>query len=152
MAKGILAVEPLSRNDIAILAQLFEISFDYYINNHSTHSPFFNDYLKHLRTLVGLGFTAVLVDRSLLCIYEHYLERFMGQKEGDFRERKHAKTLIAQSVAEMVATSTISFSALQFPRYYDEFSTALHYTVAKIPELFGEKKKVQYILARLAVK
>ena len=54
MAKGILAVQPLSRNDISILANLFELSFDYYIAHDSS---FFPDYLKSLRTVVGLGFT-----------------------------------------------------------------------------------------------
>ena len=149
MAKSILAVEPLSRNDIPILANLFEVSFDYYINNNS---PFFIDYLCSLRTLVGLGFTAVLADRTLLCIYQHYLERFIAHDEGNFRVSQHAKILIAQSVAEMVVTATVSFSALKNPRYYEDFRVALHYTLAKIPELFDEQGKAQSILTRLSAR
>jgi len=59
MANRILTGEPFSRNDVSKLAQLFEQSFDYYIS-HNT--PFFSDYLNALRTVVGLGFTASLVD------------------------------------------------------------------------------------------
>ena len=149
MAHRILAVEPLSRNDIPILAHLFEVSFDYYLG---TNSPFFIDYLKHLRMLAGLGFTAVLVDRDLLLTYQHYLDRFMVHNEGDFRASQNAKTLIAQSAAEMVVTAAISFSALNCPRYYQDFIVALHHTIATIPERGEEQRNAQSILARLAVK
>jgi hypothetical protein len=149
MAKGILAVPPLSRNDISILAHLFEVSFDYYIHNNS---PFFLDYLQALRTVVGLGFTAVLVDRQLLCIYQRYLELFLAQEEGNFKERKEGKTLIAQSVAEMASTAVISFSILKFPHYYEDFLLALHYTMAKIPELIDENNEAERILSYFIVK
>ena len=60
------------------------------------HSPFFSDYLRALRTVVGLDYTAVLADRSLLSIYQWYLNHFFQHKEGDFREAQSAKTHIAQ--------------------------------------------------------
>lgn len=82
MANIRLTVQPLSRNDISIMTSLLEQSFDYYLN---LYSPFFSDYLRALRTVVGLGFTAVLADRSLLSIYQWYLNHFMQQKEGGFQ-------------------------------------------------------------------
>ncbi|MBY0544734.1 MAG: hypothetical protein K2Q14_04210 [Gammaproteobacteria bacterium] len=150
MANGILAVEPLSRNDISILAQLLEISFDYYI---ARDSPFFPDYLKSLRTLVGLGLTSVLVvDKGSLCVYQYYFERFMAQKNGDFRTYPHAKTIIAQYTAEMVGTAAICFSALRCPRYYQDFITALYHVIAKVAQFTDRSSEVEHILSKLSVK
>ncbi|MBX9587486.1 MAG: hypothetical protein K2X50_09535 [Gammaproteobacteria bacterium] len=148
LAHNSLAVQPLSRNDISIIANLLKHSFDYYLNHQS---PFFVDYLCSLRTLVGLGFTAVLADRSLLSIYQHYLNHFIGQKEGDFRQSPEAKEMIAQSTAEMVGTAVISFRALRHPPYYGEFINSLHYTIAKIPELKDGTNDSERILSNLTV-
>lgn len=149
MATGILAGEPFSRNDISILAALFEQSFDYYIYHNS---PFFSDYLNALRTVVGLGFTASLVARSLFCIYRHYLERFIAQDEGDFKVNPGAKRSIAQAVAEMINTASISFYALRFPRYYDDFMAAFSHTVVKIPTFTGNRAEAERILAHLVIR
>src|SRR5258707_10820246 len=99
MAKKILATQPLLRNDVPILAQLFEVSFDYHLTNHS---PFFPDYLRALRTLIGLGFTAALADKDLFSIYKQYLETFLNQEAGDFKSNQGAKRLIAQAASEMI--------------------------------------------------
>ncbi len=149
MANIRLTVQPLARNDIAILANLFEMSFDYYINHNS---PFFVDYLKNLRTLIGLGFAATLADKSLLSIYQYYLNNFMAHEEGNFKTEEGAKRLIAQSSAEMIASSTISFSALDYPSYYEDFMKALHHTVAKVPEFTEMKMEAARILSYLTVK
>ena len=149
MAKGILAVQPLSRNDISILANLFELSFDYYIAHDSS---FFPDYLKSLRTVVGLGFTAALVaDTSILCIYQHHLDHFMAQRQGDFRTHRNAKTLIAQSVAEMVGTAAVCFSILRCPKYYQDFFAALCHTIAQIAHSTNQYSEVERILDQLSV-
>lgn len=149
MANRIMAAQPLSRNDLPILVQLFESAFDYYLDGYS---PFFPDYLRALRTLVGLAYTATLADKSLLCSYQLYLARFLAENEGDFRANPHAKRSIAQSVSEMVSTSTIAFNALKYPRYYDDFIEVLRCTIAKIPESPSEKKEVSRILSYLTVK
>lgn len=137
MAEFILTGEQFSRNDVSKLAQFFEQSFDYYIN-HNT--PFFSDYLNALRTVVGLGFTASLVDRQLFCIYQHYLQRFIALNEGDFKRNPGSKRGLAQAVAEMTYTAALCFYALHFPRYYEEFIAALHYALVKIPSLSGKQK------------
>ncbi|KTD25156.1 hypothetical protein [Legionella maceachernii] len=141
-----LTVHPLSRNDIAILANLFEASFDYYIHHNS---PFFIDYLRNLRTLIGLGYTAILADGALLSVYQRYLDNFIEQKIGNFRERQQNKLLIALSTAEMIGSAVISFSALKFPQYYDDFIEALYYTIVRNPEIIDYKKDAERIFNQL---
>ena len=150
MANVRLTVQPLSRNDIVILANLFELSFDYFINHNS---PYFIDYISSLRTLVGLGLTAAaaLADKDLLCIYQRHFDNFMRHKAGNFKESEGAKTLIAQSVAELVATAVISFKALNYPRYYKDFMVALHHTMAKIPKFTDKDSEAERILSYLTV-
>ena len=147
MANIRLTVQPLSRNDISIITSLLEQSFDYYLN---LYSPFFSDYLRALRTVVGLGFAAVLADRSLLSIYQWYLNHFMQQNEGDFREAISAKTHIAQCTAEMVGTAVISFQALGHPLYYGDFLQALHYILTHITTLANQTKEAERILNGLS--
>jgi hypothetical protein len=72
-------IELLSCNDIPILAQLFEESFDYYIKKNPL---FVADYIRDLRTLVGLGFAAVLADNGMVCVYQTYLKSFMAADRG----------------------------------------------------------------------
>ena len=147
MAKHMLTALPFSRNEISTLAHLFELSFDYHLNGRSA---FFTDYLRSLRTVAGLGFTAVLADRSLLSIYQIYLRQFMAQEEGDFSKSPN-KTFIAQSVAEMVGTAAISFRVLGFPCYYEAFNRALGDTVARIPRILGKTSEVESLLTRLNI-
>ena len=127
MGKSILAVQPLTRNDISMLSQVLEASLVHYSHNTS----FFTDYLKALKTLVGLGFTAALVEGRLLNSYRTYLECFLSHGEGDFKANQDAQKRIAQYVAEMVGLSTIHFHLLKYPRYHEDFIHALDYAMAK---------------------
>ena len=146
MAENILAGEPLSRNDLHIIAQIFEQSFNYYFNHKL---PFPPEYLQTLRTLVGLGFTAALADRNLLYAYQTYLARFLIQEEQDFKVNLGANRSIAQSLAEMIHLASICFYALKFPKYYQDFIAALR-TILLIPEP-SEQKEVERILEHLVV-
>ena len=149
LAVYILAVQPLSRNDISILAQFFETSFDYHIEHESA---FYSDYLKSLRTLIGLGFAAALADRSLLCIYQTYLDRFLAGKEGDFKAHPEFKTSIAQCSAEMVGTAAMCFSALGCPQYYQSFIDALYQTIVRMAQFTDSYSEAERILGKLTVK
>lgn len=148
MAASILTGEAFSRNDISKLAQLFEQSFDYYITHNS---PFFCDYLKALRTVAGLGFAAALADKSLFCVYQHHLHRFVVQNEGNFKTNPGAKRSISQAMAEMIATAALCFYALQFPRYYEDFIAALRYTLVKIPVFSDGRDEAEKLLARFII-
>lgn len=121
MAEFILAGEPLARNEIYELADTLEEIFDSYLEN----PRFIEDYLKILRTLIGLGFTATLVDKSQFLIYQHYLKEFMHADAGHFKDNPSAKRYIAQCCSEMIAIALISFDALQNPGYYWDFVKAL---------------------------
>ena len=149
MANIRLTVQPLLRNDIVILANLFELSFDYYIKNNS---PNFIEYIQSLRTVAGLGFTAAFVDEGLLFIYQRSFDQFMMHNEGNFKENEGAKRLIAQSAAGMVATAILSFNALNYPRYYEDFRAALRYTIAEIPKYTDKEAEAERILSYLTVK
>jgi hypothetical protein len=148
MANSRVAVQSLSRNDLSLIASLLEESFDYYLNHNS---PFFVDYLRALRTLVGLGYTAVLADNALLSIYQRHLDGFHGQQNGNFREREGAKTFIAKSVSEMISVAITSFSALEHPRYYHDFLQALHYSLFKVPRLTEDVEEGKRLLKGLTV-
>jgi hypothetical protein len=128
-----LSARPLLRNDISTTAQLFEVSFDHYLNDDA---PFYNDYLRALRTLAGLGFTASLADYDLLSSYQTRLKWFLDQHAGDFKGGGDKK-IIAQLLSEMLWSCSVCFSALQYPSYFEEFAQALGYTMAKIPRLHG---------------
>jgi hypothetical protein len=147
MANLMVTIELLSCNDIPILAQLFEESFDYYIKRNPL---FVADYIRDLRTLVGLGFAAVLADNGMVCVYQTYLKSFMAADRGDFMENQGAKTMIAQCTANMVNTAVLCFSILRCPGYYEDFVAALKATIARPP--FADRAAALAILAKLAVK
>ena len=67
MAHYSLTARPFSNNDIASLAKIFEIPLQYY---DQRTSPLEKDHFKNIRTLIGLGFTAILVDGDLAFVYE----------------------------------------------------------------------------------
>lgn len=77
--------------------------------------------LKTLRTLIGLGFTAVLADKNLLHIYQPLLSKFLNAQDKDFILHFRANRGIAQSLANMIHIATICFYTLKFPRYYTSF-------------------------------
>lgn len=149
MARASIAAKPLSCNEISLLAQLFERSFDYHLDHPSA---FFTDYLQSLRTLAGLGFTAVLADGDLFSAYQISLNRFLESNHGDFKENPGNKTNIAQTSSQMVANAIICFMALGFPRYYEDFVTALRYCIAKIPSVTDPlQNDAEEILKRLTI-
>ena len=149
MAKGILAGEPLLRNDLFVLAQKFEHSLDYYTNHNS---PFFSDYLRAVRTLVGLGFTAALSDRHLLYLYQPHLARFLAAEERDFKLSHESKKGVARAVAEMVYTASLCFYTLKFPQYYNDFIAVLRYILTQVPGTSSEQKEVGHLLEHLTVR
>lgn len=152
MANWILTATPLSCNDIPILAQILQKSFDYYANHNSA---FFKEYLQALRTVVGLGFSAVLTDEFLLTCYQNYLNPFINCGKGDFKVHEGSLLGIAQQTAEMVRIATISFQALQYPRYYADYIGALHYVmkrIATIGELTDEESDADRILNYLMLR
>jgi hypothetical protein len=147
MANLMVTIELLSCNDILTLAQLFEQSFDHYIYGNPL---FVSDYIRDLRTLVGLTFAVVLADNGMVCAHQTHLKSFMAAGRGDFMEYQGHKTMIAQCTANMVGTAVLCFWILRCPGYYQDFLAALKATIARPP--FANSVEAQQILAKLAVK
>ena len=145
MVKQILAGDPLFRNDIFIIAQIIEHSLDYY---HSPHSPLVSDYLQALRTLVGLGYTAVLADGYLRHAFEPYLARFLAAEE-EINVHPKSKERMGRSAAKMVHIATLSFYKLKFTPHYTLFIALLRQTLSQVPGL-GREEEVERILNHLS--
>jgi hypothetical protein len=98
-----------SGNDIPSLAQIFAASLQYYCKHNS---PLVRGYIDKLNTIVGLGFTAVMVDGGLLSTYQLYLSTFLSnirkEKTGDI----HALSL---AVAKMAEGAVDFFRRIRYP-------------------------------------
>ena len=122
MAHPSVSCRPFSDNDVLILANLFEISFSYYRDHYSPQAI---DFIREIRTIAGLGLTAVLSDNGYLYPYQTYFNEFIQGNKGDFREDTAAASLWGKRMAEMISISLGSFRRLNYPGYYAEFVEAI---------------------------
>ncbi len=122
MANRILAATPLSHNDIAALAKLFEQAFQYHWQNQSKESSF-QIFVHNIRTLVGLSFTATLVEGDLLEFFNSYLRIFQRNQSFLRSDSRHAR--LASAIANMVCLGSDFFRCLDHPSYYKDFLQAL---------------------------
>lgn len=106
MAKGILAGEPLLRNDLQIIVQILEQSIEYTINHNS---PDFSDFFQAMRTLAGLGFTAALADEHLSSVYQAYFSEFLIYEEKT-RTNLGTSRALADSIANMIYIASLSIA------------------------------------------
>ncbi len=142
MANKIVPAQPFSSNDISSLTKTFQIAFHYYCHHNS---PFAQDYLKELSTLVGLGFTAVLVDGDCICAYDHYLKTFLAYR--NFKAHPEALEILSSAVANMVSWAAQLFRLLDYPGYYDDFAASLEKTVGgTISHLYGNPEETERLL------
>lgn len=133
MANSSLAATPLSHNDITALAQLFRRAFHY----HRKHKGEFYDirwqnFLKNLRTIVGLSYTVTLVQGDLLELYNSYLTTFLQNQSFTNSHSQHLK--LAQSFTNMVSLGSDFFRSFGHPNYYSDFLVALRFCVIHIIE------------------
>ena len=145
MVDCILAGVPLLRNDLRIVARIFEQTLDYY-QNHS--SLLVSEYLQELRTLIGHGFTAALAEGHLLHVYQPQLACFMAAQE-ELNTNQQAKRRMAQSTAELVHVATLCFYKLKFPPYYHNFLALLRHTLSQVPGV-GWENEVERLLKHLS--
>jgi len=129
MANSILATSRLSRNEISSLARVFEISFDHFCRP-GHYFPNANDYLREIKTIVGLGFAAVLVENDyLLTTYQSQLAIFL--QCFDFRSNKKRWSQLSQSLAEMIGLS-LGLSAYNYQNYFQGFSICLRRILSSV--------------------
>jgi hypothetical protein len=129
-----------SGNDIPSLAQIFAASLQYYCKHNS---PLVRGYIDKLNTIVGLGFTAVMVDGGLLSNYQPYLSTFLSnirikEKTGDIIH------VLSLAVAKMVAWAVDSFRRIHHPDYYPSFVNAVKEAVMRVG-VHGAKKEKEAI-------
>lgn len=117
--------------------QLFTLPFHYY-RNHT--SPFESDFIRHLRTLAGLGFTASIVE-GYLCPYQSYFNAFNAADCGAFQHDAGADDLWGSRLAEMVTLGLNSFRRIGFPPYYADFFAAIQAALQSIPLECGDQRK-----------
>jgi hypothetical protein len=142
MANKIVPAQPLSSNDISSLAQTFQVAFNYFCE-HS--SPFDQDYLKDLSTMVGLGFTATLADGDCISAYDNNLKVFIAHRH--FKAHPEIIANLSLAIANMVSWATRLFGVLDYPRYYEDFALSVKNTVGgQISNLYRNPKETKRLL------
>jgi hypothetical protein len=103
------------------------------------------DYLREIKTIVGLGFTAVLVDSSFLTIYYNKFNSFIQYM--DFKKHTGALSVLSLNIAEMVDLSSYVFRIIQYPGYYKDFSIALRKALTRMgSQLAGKSEEAEKLL------
>lgn len=125
MAKTILATTPLSYNDINSLAQLFSNAF-IHLNEPDVISE--QAQQKHLfyqqvHIVVGMAFTAALVEQDSLALFSPYLKRFLRHRVND--GNRFASATAGVAMGDIISLGSDAFRTLDHPEYYSYFVQAL---------------------------
>ena len=138
----ILSTLRLSRNDISSLAHIFDVNFRRFCANNS---PFATDYLSEIKTIVGLGFTAVLLDGSFIAIYHDKFNNFL--RHLDFKKHENSLQFLSSNIAEMIDLATFAFRLIKYPSYYENFANALRKALGRVGTILsGENTEVERLL------
>jgi len=116
----------LSSNDISSLAHIFAVPLQYYSEHNS---PLEADYLKRLSAIVGLGFTSVLVDGSLISVYQPYLTAFIVHVKK--RTQADHFPALASAVAQIVS-GAVFLARFHGEAYYPIFVDAVEKAMTHI--------------------
>ena len=99
-----------------ILANLFEY-------NYAHPSALNREHYTHLKVVLGLGFTAALVDGRFV---EFYLERLnIFAYAGQFEAFPSPPPLLLNAIMEMVEYGSKLLAIVGYPAYYDIFKSSL---------------------------
>ena len=138
-----LAGVPLSSNDISSLTKLFTVGLGYY-QDHC--SPFEKDYLKKLSAIMGLGFTAILMDGDLLTIHQSHLMTFIRYLEDDDKKNWSA---LAYPLANIINGAVFVFQ-FEKPAFYSIFQQIVKEVLTHITlQEAGETKEANRLLKLL---
>lgn len=141
MANKSVSALPLSRNDVSCLAQPFQLAFNYFCTHNS---PLYEDYVKRLGVVVGLGFTAVLVDGTFLQNYQLQLQIFLDHV--DFKSHPQRTVALSLAMAEMVNLGAYLFRVLGYPGYYDYFAAAVEKVVgSSLSGIYGNLEENRWL-------
>lgn len=109
-----------TQEDVVLLSEIFEEVFNYFCT-HS--SPFADDYLREIKTIVGLGFTAVLVNEIYFMEYKNKMRTFL--QYCDFRRYPECVKMLSTTIAEMIGLAFNVFYRIKYPPYYKNFLATL---------------------------
>src|SRR6266481_430667 len=119
-----LTTPPWSRNEISDLTCLFEESFRFHYNNAViATTPSVQNYLKAIRTVVGLGFAATLVQNDLTLFIQRLVNKFI-RYQNFYNHPEHIQKL-ASTLVSLISCSSDFFHDLDHPSYGDAFEQAL---------------------------
>jgi hypothetical protein len=131
-----LTTTPLSCNEISDLTYLFEQSFLFHYNNAViTTALTVQNYLKNIRTVVGLGFTATLVQNDLTLFMERLINKFI-RYQNFYRYPEKIQTL-ASTLVSLISCSSDFFRDLGHPSYCDVFEQSLAQCIQHIIHEIG---------------
>lgn len=134
-------------DDVSRLADLFHVSFQYYATQLS---PLISDFIRDIRTIAGLGFTACLADETYAVCYQGYLDCFIQHDRGDFRQHRGALFLLSQTLANMVILAIDSFRTLPHCSYYPSFVEVVKKTIDNVRTgMAGKRAEAKLILKLL---
>ena len=125
MAKSILATTPLSYNEISSLAQLFSNTF-LRLNELDTLSTQVQQkrlFFQKAHTVVGLAFTAALVEQDSLALLNPHLKRFLRYRVND--RNRFASATAGIAMGDIISLGSDAFRTLEYPGYYGNFLQAL---------------------------
>lgn len=86
--------------------------------------------MKKLSTIIGLGFTIILVDGDLLTIYAPYLQTFLRYR--DFKAHSGFINILSHAIAEIIDGAVHLSRPIKHSQYYGEFSAAVKNAVTPI--------------------
>lgn len=142
MAHNSLTSTLFPNNEIINLAKLFEIPLLYY---REKNSPLEKDHIKALRTIAGLGFTAILVDGAWTSIYDRHLRAFSTCDQ--LTRTKNMISQLALATAEIAGGASYIFRVLNHPGYYKDFEVALKKVVNHLSiQLDGKTEEAERLL------
>ena len=147
MAISSLSVRGFSSNDISELAHILEINIQHYCID-AKNGLREKEYHKTLRTIVGLGYAAVLVGGVSICTYNRHLDIFLRHCE--FKQHKIMLPSLSRSIAEMIVLASAAFAGAERSGYYGDFVIAVKRATDNVNSIMmGERATAEKLLSKL---
>lgn len=141
------ASQSLTSNDICSLARILEVSFQHQEKHNSLFKK--EDYFKKLSTIVGLGFTTILVDGHRILTYQPHLASFVSSLERKSKGEDYFPEL-AHATANIVAGAALPRFDYQKYRYYPVFVESVKSALSHVSvSLAGKGEEAERLLQLL---
>jgi len=130
MAKSILATTPLSHHHIESLGQLFARAFCHLKEQSVLSEQIYQKrlFFEKVHKVVGLAFTAVLVEKNSLALFEPCLNHFLNYSIAHNPQEAAIKAGLA--MGDIISLGSDAFRTLGHPDYYFDFLAALQDTLS----------------------